>query len=65
MMKAYFDEPIAVPGDDQRYIVKTYESTTNSNLAVTYNNRYVMLDEVRKLMYEMHHILHIGASKTS
>ncbi len=51
MIKATFDESAAAPGDEQRYIIKTYEETTNSNLAVTYNNRYLMIEDVKKLMY--------------
>ncbi len=52
MIKSYFEDPVVVPGDEQKYIVKSYEETTNTNIAVTYNNRYTMNEDIKKLMFD-------------
>jgi len=50
VLKTNFEET-GMGSDEQKYIVKSYESTTNSNIAVTYNNRFTMSEDLKKLLY--------------
>ena len=48
VIKSYYEEN---SGEDQRYILKTYENLTDTNLSVTFSSKYAMLDELKKNTY--------------
>lgn len=51
MIKGFFeDSSSSATSEEQKYIAKTYEPISNTNISITYNNKYIMMDDMKNWM---------------